>query len=222
MPTSAILLAAAAGGFLAGSAARAVAAGIVARLPARPRPQPGPAWRRPLAELATAIAVAAVVAVRGADGAELVLGLVLVAFLVPICLVDLDHLLIPDRLTVPAAVVAIVLGTALDPGGEATRILAGLIAGATLALPSLVRPQGIGMGDAKLVAVLGLFLGTSVAPAFVAAFLAGSVAGGVIIARKGVAAGRKTAVPFGPFLALGGVVGVLAGDELVHAYLSAF
>ena len=78
------------------------------------------------------------------------------------------------------------------------------------------------MGDAKLVAVLGLFLGSSVAPAFVAAFLAGSVAGGVIIARKGVAAGRKTAVPFGPFLALGGVVGVLAGDELVHAYLSAF
>jgi leader peptidase (prepilin peptidase)/N-methyltransferase len=128
-------------------------------------------------------------------------------------------MVIPNRLTGPAAVVAIVLGTALDPGGEPGRLLAGLAAGAALALPSLLHPSGIGMGDAKLLAVLGLFLGAAVVPAFGVAFLAGAIAGGVIMVRKGVAAGRKTPVAFGPFLALGGVAGVLAGEQLVRLYV---
>ncbi len=54
------------------------------------------------------------------------------------------------------------------------------------------------------------------------ALLAGTIVGGVIMARKGVAAGRKTAVPFGPFLALGGLVGVLAGPALLDLYLGTF
>jgi leader peptidase (prepilin peptidase)/N-methyltransferase len=78
------------------------------------------------------------------------------------------------------------------------------------------------MGDAKLVGVLGLYLGRGVAPAFLVAFAVGTAIGVAIMLRKGLAAGRKTAVPFGPFLALGGLVGVLAGDELVRAYLDTF
>ena len=58
------------------------------------------------------------------------MGLVLVAFLVPIALIDLDHQIIPNRLTLPAAVLAIVLGTALDPGGEVERLIAGAAAAA--------------------------------------------------------------------------------------------
>jgi leader peptidase (prepilin peptidase)/N-methyltransferase len=80
----------------------------------------------------------------------------------------------------------------------------------------------MGMGDAKLVAVLGLFLGAAVAPAFAVAFLAGAVTGVALMVRKGVAAGRKTPIAFGPYLALGAVVGLLVGDELVRAYLGAF
>jgi leader peptidase (prepilin peptidase)/N-methyltransferase len=80
----------------------------------------------------------------------------------------------------------------------------------------------MGMGDVKLAAVLGLFLGGSVAVALFGALLLGTLVGGVIMARVGAAAGRKTAVPFGPFLALGGVVAVLAGDPLISAYLGTF
>ena len=178
--------------------------------------------RYPLVEALTGALFAAVVAVHHADTAALVLGLVLVAFLVPIALIDLDHRIIPNRLTLPAAVLAVVLGTALDPSGQVERLIAGAAAGLALGLPSLLNPRGMGMGDAKLVAVMGLFLGAAVAPAFFVAFLVGTVLGVAIVMRKGMMQGRKTAVPFGPFLALGGVVGVLAGNELVSLYLSTF
>lgn len=178
--------------------------------------------RYPIVEAGTAALFAAVVAVHHADAAALVLGLVVVAFLVPITLIDLDHRIIPNRLTLPAAVLALVLGTALDPGGQVERIIAGTAAAAVLGIPSLLNPKGMGLGDAKLIGVLGLYLGAAVVPAFFVAFLAGSAIGVAIIIRKGMSQGRKTAVPFGPFLALGGLVGVLAGDELVQLYLTAF
>ena len=75
------------------------------------------------------------------------------------------------------------------------------------------------MGDVKLAGVMGLFLGREVAAALFIGLLAGVVAGVVIIARKGSKEGRKTAVPFGPFLALGGIVAVLVGEPLVDAYV---
>lgn len=180
------------------------------------------AARYPLVEAATALLFAAVVAVHHADTSALVLGLVLVAFLVPIALIDLDHRIIPNRLTLPAAVLAVVLGTVLDPGGQVERLVAGAAAAAVLGIPALLRPAGMGLGDAKLMGVLGLYLGAAVVPAFFVAFLTGTVIGIAIIVRVGMSRGRKTAVPFGPFLALGGVVGVLAGNELVSLYLSAF
>ena len=180
------------------------------------------ASRYPLVEGATAALFAAVAVVHAHDTTMLVLGLVLVAFLVPIALIDLDSQLIPNRLTLPAAVAAIVLGTVLDPGGEVERLIAGAAAGLIVALPSLLHPSGMGMGDAKLVAVLGLFLGAAVVPAFFVALIVGTIGGVAIMVRKGMSEGRKTRVPFGPFLALGGVVGVLAGNELLGSYLGTF
>src|SRR6185503_19383171 len=82
-------------------------------------------------------------------------------------------------------------------------------------------PRGMGMGDVKLAGAMGLYLGLSVIPALLVAFLSGSIVGVVIIAREG-AAGRKKAVPFGVFLALGGIVGVLFGPDLIDAYSSNF
>jgi leader peptidase (prepilin peptidase)/N-methyltransferase len=167
-----------------------------------------------------AILFAAVVAVRHDETPQLVLGLVLVAFLVPLALVDLATRRLPNALTGPAAALAVALGLALDPGGEAERLLAGAAAGGFFLAAALAYPQGMGMGDVKLAAVLGLFLGREVTAALLVALIAGVAAGAAIIARKGAAAGRKTAIPFGPFLALGGVVAVLAGDELVDAYVA--
>jgi leader peptidase (prepilin peptidase)/N-methyltransferase len=77
------------------------------------------------------------------------------------------------------------------------------------------------MGDVKLAGAMGLYLGLSIVPALLAAFLSGSVVGVIILAREG-AAGRKKAVPFGVFLALGGIVGVLAGPELIDVYETNF
>jgi leader peptidase (prepilin peptidase)/N-methyltransferase len=78
------------------------------------------------------------------------------------------------------------------------------------------------MGDVKLAGVMGLFLGRAVAPAILIALLAGVVVGAVVIARRGVGAGRKTAVPFGPFLALGAVVATFVGQDIVNAYVHHF
>jgi leader peptidase (prepilin peptidase)/N-methyltransferase len=178
--------------------------------------------RYPLVEAMTAALFAAVVAVHHSDTATLVMGLVLVAFLVPIALIDLDTKLIPNRLTAPAAVLALVLGVALDPSGQVERLIAGVAAAAVLGIPSLINPRGMGLGDAKLLGVMGLFLGSAVVPAFFVALISGTVIGIWIVARKGMSAGRKTPVPFGPFLALGGVVGLLAGNEIVSLYLTAF
>jgi leader peptidase (prepilin peptidase) / N-methyltransferase len=178
--------------------------------------------RYPLVEAGTAVLLAAVAAVHAEDTTKLVLGAVLVLFLVPMALIDADHRIIPNKLTGPAAIVAIVLGLALDPAGEPERLIAGVAAGGLFLLAALARPGGMGMGDVKLAAVLGLFLGGAVSVALMAALVLGTVVGGVIIARVGAAAGRKTAVPFGPFLALGGVIAVLAGDPLVSAYLGTF
>jgi leader peptidase (prepilin peptidase)/N-methyltransferase len=86
-------------------------------------------------------------------------------------------------------------------------------------LAALASPAGMGMGDVKLVAVLGLFLGEEVAVAVFVALLAAVAVGLVIIARKGARAGRKTVLAFGPFLALGGVVAVIAGQGLLNAYI---
>jgi leader peptidase (prepilin peptidase) / N-methyltransferase len=203
----ALVLGAAAGGLLVG-----LALDVLSRRPARGR-------ARVIGPLCAAALCAIVAAVRHHDGAQMALGLVLVAFLVPLTRIDLELRLLPDRLTAPAAALAIALGVALDPGGEVERLLAGAAAFAFFRAAMLVRPDGMGGGDVKLAGVLGLFLGREVAVAVFFALLAGLLAGVAIMARKGVAAGRRTAVPFGPFLALGALVALLAGEDLVDAYL---
>jgi len=178
--------------------------------------------RYPLVEAATAALFAAVVAVHHDNVPVLVLGLVLVAFLVPLTLIDLDLRILPDRLIAPAAVLGLVLGVALDLDGEVERLVAAVAAGAFFFVAWYVRPGGMGFGDVKLAAALGLFLGRSVAVALFVALVCGVLVGIFIMRRKGVADGRKTAVPFGPFLAFGAVVAVLVGEPLVEAYLQAF
>jgi len=175
--------------------------------------------RYPLVEAGTAALWVLVAVVHHDDTPRLVLGLTLVTLLVPMALIDLEHRIIPNRLTGPAAMLAIALGTALDPSGEVGRLIAGAAAGGVFLAAALLHPGGMGMGDVKLAGVLGLFLGAAVAPALVVALVTGVVVGAAVIARVGVTAGRKTAVPFGPFLALGGLVAVLAGEPIVDWYL---
>jgi leader peptidase (prepilin peptidase) / N-methyltransferase len=176
--------------------------------------------RYPLVEALTALLVVSVVLVKH-SAHDVVLGLVLLGILVPVALIDLEHRIIPNQITAPAAVAAVVLGLALKPAGVPEQLIAGAAAGGFLLVFVLAYPGGMGMGDVKLAAVLGLFLGRSVAVAIMAAVLAGALVGGVIMARVGVERGRKTAIPFGPFLALGGVLGLLAGPAIIHLYVNA-
>ena len=174
--------------------------------------------RYPLVEAGTAALLAATVAVHHGDAPRLALGLVLVALLVPIALIDLDRRIIPNRITGPGALAALAIGLALDPSGQPERLIAGAAAGGFFLLAALLRPGGMGMGDVKLAGMMGLFLGAEVVPALLFALLSGTLVGAVVLARMG-AAGRKVKVPFGPFLAAGAVVGLLAGAPMLDLYL---
>jgi len=177
--------------------------------------------RYPLVEAAAALlCIGAVLTHETAAG--IALSVTLVLLLVPAALIDLEHRIIPNRLTAAGAVLALVLGTALDPGGEPGRLIAGAAAAGFLLIAVVAYPGGMGMGDVKLAGVMGLFLGAAVVPALLIALITGVVVGAVIMARKGVQAGRKTAVPFGPFLALGGILAVFAGQPIVDWYTSTF
>jgi leader peptidase (prepilin peptidase) / N-methyltransferase len=177
--------------------------------------------RYPLVEAATAALYVAVV--LGRDGAlDTALGLLLVTALVPITLIDLERRLIPNAITLPAAIAALAAGILLDVSFVPEQLLAGAAAGGFFLLAALMYPRGMGMGDVKLAGTLGLFLGRAVAPAVFLALVTGVLVGVAVMVRLGAAEGRRTAVPFGPFLALGGVVALFAGDALVDAYLDRF
>ena len=176
--------------------------------------------RYPLVEIVTGLVFAAVIAARGAD-ADLALELPFAAVLIAVAAIDLDHRIVPNKVLVPAAVWAIGAGALVAPGELPERLLAGGIAFAVLLAIVLAYPKGMGMGDVKLAGVMGLYLGAPVAVALLVAFLAGSLVGGAMIVREGSAA-RKRALPFAPFLALGGIVALLVGPELVTLYTNRF
>jgi leader peptidase (prepilin peptidase)/N-methyltransferase len=177
--------------------------------------------RYPLVEAVTAVLAVAVVLVKHSPR-DVVLGLLLVAVLVPVALIDFDRRIIPNKIMLPAALAALAVGLVLAPSQVPEQLIAGLAAGGFLLIFAVAYPKGMGMGDVKLAAVLGLFLGRSVAIALLSGVLAGTVVGAIVMARVGVGQGRKTAVPFGPFLAIGGIVGLLAGPAVVHWYLHSF
>jgi leader peptidase (prepilin peptidase) / N-methyltransferase len=177
--------------------------------------------RYPLLELALGALYAATVVVLWDEPGEVALGLVFVTVLATVTLTDLERRIIPNRVLLAAALAAVAIAAATDPGSLPERAAAAAAAGGLLLAAALAYPRGMGLGDVKLAATMGLFLGRAVAPAILVALLAGSLVGLATIARHGAAA-RKRAIPFGPFLALGGVVGLLAGEELIDWYLDAF
>jgi leader peptidase (prepilin peptidase)/N-methyltransferase len=177
--------------------------------------------RYPLVEAATGLLFALTVVVLHDDPAQLALGLVFVATLATITLTDLELRLIPNKVLIVSALACVGLAAGLDPSSLPERVIAAAMAGGLLFAIALAFPRGMGMGDVKLAAVMGLYLGRSVAPALLIGFAAGSLFGLALMARHGAAA-RKLAVPFGPFLAMGGVIGLLAGDQIVDWYLGTF
>jgi len=178
--------------------------------------------RYPLAELATGGLFAATYLIVGDDQWwELALGLVLCFVLVIITLTDLDQRIIPNKVVLVAAITAIAIAAVGDVDSLSERAIAAAIAGGIMFLVALAYPRGMGMGDAKLVGMIGLFIGRAVAPAALIGFALGAIVGMAMIARHGSGA-RKQTIPFGPFLAVGGIAGLWFGDDIVEWYLESF
>lgn len=175
--------------------------------------------RYPLTELAVGVLFAATAIVYWDDPALAAIGMVFVTMLAVVTLTDLERRIIPNKVLIAAAVLCLAIALPTDPGGVPERLAAAAAAGGLFFLVALAYPAGMGLGDVKLAATMGLFLGRAVVPAILAALFAGSFVGLALMARHGAGA-RKMAIPFGPFLALGGVVGLLVGEQLVEAYVS--
>jgi leader peptidase (prepilin peptidase) / N-methyltransferase len=176
---------------------------------------------RPVVAIGLGALYASTYLIVGDDGAvQLVLALSLCTVLVAITLTDLERRLIPNRILFAGATAAVAIAAVGDAAGLGDRVLAALAAGGVMLGVALAFPPGMGMGDVKLVAMMGLYLGRAIAPALLVAFAFGAALGLAMIVRYGVQS-RKRAIPFGPFLALGGVIASWSGDELVEWYLNA-
>ena len=181
--------------------------------------------RYPAIELLTGV-LFGLAAWRIRPATDLIAYLPLLWVLVVLSFIDLEHKILPNRIVIPALGTGVVLtgiAAALGPGFHAWgRGLLGAAASfGFFLLLALISPRGMGMGDVKLSAVLGLALAYigwgRLWVGFFVAFAAGALGGiALIVARR---AGRKSEVPFGPYLALGTCVGILFGGPIVKAWV---
>jgi prepilin signal peptidase PulO-like enzyme (type II secretory pathway) len=172
----------------------------------------------PAVEVVTAVLIVACFAVFGPT-AWAVLAAGSCAVLVALSVIDLEHRIVPNRIVVPAAVVALVAHTLIDP--SLAWLVWSLAASGALFLVVLAYPKGLGMGDVKLALLLGAVLGPSVTVALMLGLFAALVPSVVLVSRHGAGA-RKMGVPLVPFLSLGAVVALFFGDALLDAYLGLF
>ena len=133
----------------------------------------------------------------------------------PWTVTDIEKWIVPNRIIVPALVVALVVQTIRDPSVE--WIVAAVAAGGFFLIAALIYPAGLGMGDVKLGAFLGAWLGAPVIVAFFVGSVIALIPAIVILIRHG-SAGRK-GDPFAPFLAGGGVIALFFGDAILDAWL---
>jgi leader peptidase (prepilin peptidase) / N-methyltransferase len=177
-------------------------------------------WRYPIIEALTALLFAAA-AWRSATSIDLVVDCLFLATLVAIAGIDLEHQIIPDRLTLPGIVVGF-LTSFLGTRTSWVDSLVGIFAvGGILLAVIILSGGGMGGGDVKLGAMMGAFLGYKLAllALFLAVILGGFVALSLLF--TGIR-GRKDPIPFGPFLAMSAAVAVLWGEAILTWYVRAF
>jgi leader peptidase (prepilin peptidase)/N-methyltransferase len=138
--------------------------------------------------------------------------------LIAVSFIDLQHKIVPNRIVGPAAIYGVITAAAFRTDMLPELLIAGAGAFLFFLVAALINPRGMGMGDVKLAGVMGLYLGKLVIPALAIAFLVGSVVGIAIVMKHGMRS-RKVGVPFAPFMALGGLVAMLVGQQLIDLYL---
>jgi leader peptidase (prepilin peptidase)/N-methyltransferase len=182
--------------------------------------------RYPLVEAGTAI-LFVVLALRIGSEPELPAFLYLGAVGIALALIDIDTQKLPSKLVWPSYAVAVLgLGAAALVDGSTDALLRAVIGGASLFafyfLVWFAYPKGMGYGDVRLSGVLGAYLGwisysALVTGAFMGFLVGGLFSVGLLIAGR---AGRKSKVPYGPFMLLGALIGILAGSSVIDGYLS--
>jgi leader peptidase (prepilin peptidase) / N-methyltransferase len=172
---------------------------------ARPSSERRPLFRQrvPVALISAAFALLAFTSQP--SGAEALIAALMAAVLVVLAATDIEHRIIPNRIVVPAALIALLAHSAVTPGRSTDFFLAAVTGGIAFLIPNLINRSLMGMGDVKLVALLGAGLGWGVLGAVSLAFLSVFPVAVLMLIRDGAAA-RKATLPFGPFLALGGLV----------------
>ena len=173
-------------------------------------------FRYPAVELATGLLVAASVWKFGLT-ADAAIAAFFSIVLVAVSATDIEHRIIPNRIVVPATAIVLAANTLVHPSVRWT--IAGLAGFGFLFAAALAYPAGMGMGDVKLAGLMGVALGRTVSVGLMVGMLSALVPGVYLLARHGQKA-RKMRIPFGPFLALGAVVALFAGHELLHLYWS--
>jgi leader peptidase (prepilin peptidase)/N-methyltransferase len=173
-------------------------------------------WRYPAVELVTAVLVAGCFWKFGLSW-EAAIAAFFCAVLVVLSAIDIDRRIVPNNIVLPAAAIVLVAQTVVHPSIE--WLAAGFGASLFLVLAAVAYPRGMGMGDVKLALLLGFAVGWTVPVALFAGMIAALVPSAVLFARHGSAA-RKMAIPFAPFLALGGVLALFWGRPVLDWYLS--
>lgn len=143
-----------------------------------------------------------------------------IAAMIAVALIDYDHMIIPNKIVLPGALIGLGASVALDPPKWWIYLVSSIGAAAFLfALVMLWPGGGMGWGDVKMALFMGAVLGTSIIVGLFLAFLSGSIVGVYLMVAK--KATRKTKLPFGPFLALGAIVAMFCGQAIIDYYLSA-
>ncbi|MGH7332957.1 MAG: prepilin peptidase, partial [Candidatus Rokuibacteriota bacterium] len=175
-------------------------------------------WRYPLVELATAAAMVGVYVRFGLTPAFGAAG-ALIAALIAVTAIDLQHQVIPHLITLPGIVVGLIVSplTGLTQGWDAVIgviVCGGALLAVVLATAWMSPIGGMGYGDPMLSAMLGAFLGWRLGlfALLVAVLVGGLVGAGLLLSGR---RGRKDPIPFGPFLALGGAAALLVDPPSV-------
>ena len=181
----------------------------------------GISWRYPAVEFATAVSWIAAYLVFGMSP-RLPIALVFLSALVVITAVDFSHRIIPNVITLPGILAGFAANLAAGSVSWLDSLL-GIVIGGGLFLIIIAASggRGMGLGDMKLAAMFGAFLGWKITlvALFIAVMLGGILATTLLVSGR---MRRKDAIPFGPFLALGAATGLLWGDEIVRWYVTAF
>lgn len=175
--------------------------------------------RYPLVELLNAVLYLLAGLKFGIEPA-LLPALLFISALIVIFFIDIEFYIIPNVIVLPVAAVGLAAAIALNPGRWYEYLIAGLVSAAFFFIVVMLKPGGMGMGDVKMAGMMGFFLGWPVTVALFTGFLLGAVTGVALIiaGRKG----RKSRLPFGPFLAIGALVALFFGEFLLETYLGLF